>query len=94
MILTSFPGALVSAVNLAGSFTPVVDGPNGFLPGLPSELFAAGNYANVDFIGGHCTNDGRTFVNGLPSDFVSDSDIIQRTLARWDVHMVLNFVTS
>ena len=81
-------------MNLAGSFTPVVDGPHGFLPGLPSELFAAGNYANVDFIGGHCTNDGRTFVNGLPSDFVSDSDIIQRTLARWDVHMVLNFVTS
>ncbi|KIP02556.1 hypothetical protein PHLGIDRAFT_44347, partial [Phlebiopsis gigantea 11061_1 CR5-6] len=71
-------GAIVSAVNQAnlGRVAPVVDGK--FLPDLPSVLIEQGKFAAVDFVGGHCTNDGRTFVGGSPSDFVTDDDITTR----------------
>ena len=76
-------GAISSAINRAGPFSPVVDGPNGFFPALPGTLFASGNFSTVEFIGGHCTNDGRTFVGGDPSDFVTDADVIERVFARF-----------
>ncbi|OCB89735.1 alpha/beta-hydrolase [Sanghuangporus baumii] len=83
-------GALVAAINGAGStpavqafFAPVIDGPDGILPQLPSDLIAAGKFHAVDFVGGHCTNDGRTFVGGTPDDFKTDADIVSRVFQRF-----------
>ncbi|KII84560.1 hypothetical protein PLICRDRAFT_352904 [Plicaturopsis crispa FD-325 SS-3] len=76
-------GAIVSAINhvAAGALSPVVDGV--FLPALPSRLIASGNFTPADFIGGHCTNDGRTFVGGTPEQFVTDDDVAVRVFGRW-----------
>ena len=81
-------GAIVSAINHAneGRVAPVVDG--SFLPDLPSVLIEQGRFAAVDFIGGHCTNDGRTFVGGPPSAFVTDEDITNLVFSRWGNHVV------
>ncbi|THH05598.1 hypothetical protein EW145_g4680 [Phellinidium pouzarii] len=76
-------GAIVAAVNQPqpGPMAPVVDGPTGILPALPGALITAGNFTTIDFVGGHCTNDGRTFVGGTPDEFVTDADIVQRVFA-------------
>ncbi|KAJ7637392.1 Alpha/Beta hydrolase protein [Mycena polygramma] len=78
-------GAIVSAINRVqnGAFSPVIDGPGGFLPDLPSRLITAGKINNVDFIGGHCTGDGNTFAGGSPGDFQTDDDIRRIVFARW-----------
>ncbi|KAG6884628.1 hypothetical protein C0993_009433 [Termitomyces sp. T159_Od127] len=78
-------GALVSAVNRVpnGAFAPVIDGPNGFLPDLPSRLIARGNFSAIDYVGGHCTGDGKTFASGEPSSFVTDEDIRRIVFSRW-----------
>ncbi|KAH0582593.1 hypothetical protein H2248_010522 [Termitomyces sp. 'cryptogamus'] len=78
-------GALVSAVNRVpnGAFAPLIDGPGGFLPDLPSRLIAGGNFSAVDYIGGHCTGDGKTFASGKPSSFVTDDDIRRLVFSRW-----------
>ncbi|EPQ58489.1 alpha/beta-hydrolase, partial [Gloeophyllum trabeum ATCC 11539] len=76
-------GAIVAAVNhvQTGRVAPVVDG--SFIPELPSRLVASGNFTPVEFIGGHCSNDGRTFVGGTPSQFVTDADLARLVFARW-----------
>ncbi|KAG7448386.1 alpha/beta-hydrolase [Guyanagaster necrorhizus] len=81
-------GAIVSAINRIpvtqpSQFAPVIEGPTGFLPGLPSRLIESGNFSTVEFIGGHCTNDGRTFAGGPPEDFVTDADIKRLVFSRW-----------
>ncbi|KDQ22436.1 hypothetical protein PLEOSDRAFT_1051283 [Pleurotus ostreatus PC15] len=75
-------GAIVSAIN-HNTVIPVIDGPGGFLPDLPSRLIASGKFSNVEFIGGHCTNDGRTFVGGTPEQFNTEDDIRRLLFARW-----------
>ncbi|KAF9021626.1 alpha/beta-hydrolase [Hymenopellis radicata] len=42
-----------------------------------------GNYTPVDFIGGHCSGDGNTFVGGSPDEFVTDDDIKRIVFGRW-----------
>ncbi|KIJ63786.1 hypothetical protein HYDPIDRAFT_155304 [Hydnomerulius pinastri MD-312] len=76
-------GAIVSAVNHVptGMVSPVIDGK--FLPDYPSRLIASGNFSTVDFIGGHCTNDGRTFVGGSPTSFTTDEDVATIPFKRW-----------
>ena len=83
-------GAIVSAINqvVPGKASPIVDGPSGILPKLPATLISEGLFAPVDFIGGHCTNDGRTFVGGSPQDFVTDEDVTERVFSRWGEHIV------
>lgn len=83
-------GAIVSAINkvVPGKAAPVVDGPSGILPQLPATLIANGSFAKVDFVGGHCTNDGRTFVGGQPDQFVTDADVAERVFSRWGTHIV------
>ncbi|KZT28612.1 alpha/beta-hydrolase [Neolentinus lepideus HHB14362 ss-1] len=78
-------GAIVAAINHVplGRVAPVVDGPSGFMPELPSRLVGSGNFTPVEFIGGHCTNDGRTFVGGTPSEFETDEDVARLVFARW-----------
>jgi carboxylesterase type B len=46
-----------------------------FMPALPSQLFREGRFTPVEYMGGHCTNDGRSFNGGSPDDFHSDADI-------------------
>ena len=43
-------GALVSVVYSVGSFTPVIDGPIGCLPGFTFLLAAQGLCSKVDFM--------------------------------------------
>ena len=90
-----YEGALVAAINGAGStpalqgfFAPVIDGPEGILPDLPSALITSGNFHAVDFVGGHCTNDGRTFVGGTPDDFKTDADIVDRVFGKFGGRVV------
>lgn len=67
---------------------PVVDGPSGILPELPNTLITSGKFSSVDFIGGHCTTEGRTFVGGRPQDFVTDADVARLVFKRWGTHIV------
>jgi hypothetical protein len=78
-------GAIVSAINRVpnGAFAPVIEGPSGFLPDLPSRLITAGKINNVEFVGGHCTGDGKSFAGGSPDNFQTDDDIRQRVFSRW-----------
>ncbi|KAJ6613126.1 Alpha/Beta hydrolase protein [Mycena sp. CBHHK59/15] len=78
-------GAIVSAINRVpnGAFAPVIEGPSGFLPDLPSRLIASGKFHNVEFTGGHCTGDGKTFAGGKPADFQTDDDIRRIVFSRW-----------
>ena len=71
---------------------PVVDG--SFLPDLPSVLIAQGRIAAVEFTGGHCTNDGRTFVGGTPTDFVTDADVVSRVFGRFGNLVVSTALTA
>ncbi|KAJ7917815.1 hypothetical protein B0H13DRAFT_2322025 [Mycena leptocephala] len=77
-------GAIVSAINRVpnGTFAPVIEGPNGFLPDLPSRLITAGKINNAEFVGGHCTGDGKSFAGGSPDNFQTDDDIRQRVFSR------------
>ena len=81
--------------NPSYQFSPVIEGPTGFLPGLPSRLIESGNFSTVEFIGGHCANDGRTFAGGAPEDFVTDSDIERLVFSRWPavVCYLLSFIS-
>ncbi|KAJ7121404.1 alpha/beta-hydrolase [Mycena epipterygia] len=78
-------GAIVSAINRIpnGAFAPVIEGPTGFLPDLPSRLITEGKINNVEFVGGHCTGDGKTFAGGSPDDFQTDDDIRRIVFSRW-----------
>ncbi|KAH9477586.1 Lipase 1 [Psilocybe cubensis] len=77
-------GAIVSAINrLPNDLSPVIDGDNGFLPDLPSHLINAGKFSTVEFLGGHCTGDGATFVGGTPDQFKTDDDIRNILFARY-----------
>ncbi|KAJ4495367.1 Alpha/Beta hydrolase protein [Lentinula lateritia] len=79
-------GAIVGAINSipAGKFAPVVEGPGGFMPDLPSRLIHSGNFSTVEsVIAGHCTGDGKTFAGGSPDQFVTDEDIKDIVFSRW-----------
>ncbi|GLB43419.1 putative type-B carboxylesterase lipase family protein [Lyophyllum shimeji] len=78
-------GALVSAVNRVpnGAFALVIEGLSGFLPDLPSRLVAAGKFSQVDFVGGHCTGDGKSFTAGKPQDVNTEDDLRKAVFSRW-----------
>ena len=40
-------------------FAPVIDGPEGLIPDLPSKLYAEGRFAPIPFIAGTNLDDGR-----------------------------------
>jgi hypothetical protein len=41
-----------------GQWAPVLDGPEGFLPDLPSRLYEEGRFANIPFIAGTQLDEG------------------------------------
>ncbi|CAE6527139.1 unnamed protein product [Rhizoctonia solani] len=62
---------------------PTIDGPNGFLPDLPSRLIAQGKFhPGIDLIAGHMTNDGRNFA-GNPNNVKTDANIVTAILNRY-----------
>uniref|UniRef100_A0A0W0G2Y9 Carboxylic ester hydrolase n=1 Tax=Moniliophthora roreri TaxID=221103 RepID=A0A0W0G2Y9_MONRR len=78
-------GAIVSAINRTpnGEIAPVVEGSGGFLPDLPSRLIMAGNFSVVEYMGGHCTGDGKTFAGGSPDQFQTEEDVKRIVFLRW-----------
>ncbi|EJD05094.1 alpha/beta-hydrolase [Fomitiporia mediterranea MF3/22] len=82
-------GSLVAATNAValGGLAPVVDGSSGILPQLPNRLITSGDFSLVDFMGGHCSTEGRTFVGGPPQDFNTDADIARLVFERWGTHV-------
>ncbi|KAI0742346.1 esterase 1 [Daedaleopsis nitida] len=55
-------------------FTPVIDGPGGVIPDLPSKLLAAGKFAKIPFIAGTVLDDGSIFT---PETISTDEQIIE-----------------
>ncbi|GJJ10349.1 hypothetical protein Clacol_004575 [Clathrus columnatus] len=78
-------GSLISALNTVapGQFGPIVSGPGTILPELPAALIREGKFALVDYVGGHCSNDGRTFTNGTPTTLLTEAQLIAAVLDRW-----------
>lgn len=50
-------------------FVPVVDGPGGLLPDIPSNLLATGNFSKIPFIAGTVLDEGTDFI---PRNIASD----------------------
>lgn len=76
-------GALTAAINAIEEnvFMPTID--DDFLPDLPSTLIASGNFSAIDFVGGHCADDGSIFVGGTPDQFVTDQDVMDIVFVKW-----------
>ncbi|KAK7051297.1 hypothetical protein VNI00_004797 [Paramarasmius palmivorus] len=48
--------------NGIGQWAPVLDGPDGFLPDLPSRLYEQGSFARIPFIAGTQLDEGTSFI--------------------------------
>ena len=53
-------------------FVPVIDGPDGLLPDLPSKLLAAGKFSKIPFMAGTVLDEGTDFV---PTQISSDAQL-------------------
>ncbi|KAL5489735.1 hypothetical protein ACEPAI_4567 [Sanghuangporus weigelae] len=60
---------IINATNYVNSyiqaefpFAPVIDGPGGVIPDLPSKLYAQGRFARTPFITGTCLDEGTLFI--------------------------------
>lgn len=62
---------------------PTIDGPQGFLPDLPSKMITQGRFSQgLDVIAGHVTNDGQNFA-GNPANLNSDADVVATIVKRY-----------
>ncbi|KAK7024892.1 carboxylic ester hydrolase [Favolaschia claudopus] len=52
-----------AVANTVVGWTPVIDGPGGFIPELPSELMARGHFSRIPFISGTNLDEGTLFVD-------------------------------
>ncbi|KAI0742345.1 extracellular triacylglycerol lipase precursor [Daedaleopsis nitida] len=55
-------------------YVPVIDGPDGIIPDLPSKLFAAGNFSNIPFIAGTVLDEGTDFI---PESITTEEQAVQ-----------------
>ncbi|KAI1795283.1 extracellular triacylglycerol lipase precursor [Ganoderma leucocontextum] len=55
-------------------FVPVIDGPNGLLPDLPSKLLAAGHFSKIPFMAGTVLDEGTDFV---PVQISTDEQLVE-----------------
>lgn len=57
--LTRLAESIITGINAIGNgdIGPVVDGT--FLPDFPSHLITSGRFSVVEYMGGHCTHDGK-----------------------------------
>ncbi|KAI0787601.1 extracellular triacylglycerol lipase precursor [Fomes fomentarius] len=58
-------------------FVPVLDGPDGIVPDLPSKLLAAGKFSKLPFIAGTNLDEGTFFT---PEDIATEEDLKQLLL--------------
>ncbi|OBZ70762.1 Lipase 2 [Grifola frondosa] len=70
---------LLTAYTIAASespeefpFVPVIDGPGGIVPDLPSNLLATGHFSRIPFIAGTNLDEGTSFV---PTDVATDEEV-------------------
>ncbi|KIJ35249.1 hypothetical protein M422DRAFT_262418 [Sphaerobolus stellatus SS14] len=77
--------SLIQADNIVppGKFSPTVSGPGTILPDSPANLIRKGKFAFVEYIAGHCTNDGTTFTSGTPATVLTTADFVANLLDRW-----------
>ncbi|PVF95225.1 alpha/beta-hydrolase [Serendipita vermifera] len=62
---------------------PTIDGPDGFIPDLPSRLISQKKFSRgLDVIAGHTSNDGQNWA-GNPANLNSDADIVTTILKRY-----------
>ncbi|CAE6520330.1 unnamed protein product, partial [Rhizoctonia solani] len=76
---------LINSINNVRTnfLAPTIDGPNGFLPDLPSRLIAQGKFRRgIDLVAGHMTNDGRNFA-GNPKNVITEANIVTAILNRY-----------
>ncbi|KAL5511073.1 hypothetical protein ACEPAH_4288 [Sanghuangporus vaninii] len=66
------------------AFSPVIDGPGGIIPALPSELHAEGRFPHIPFITGTNLDEGTTFAPStisateqIPDLFYADSESLK-----------------
>ncbi|KAJ7314434.1 extracellular triacylglycerol lipase precursor [Mycena albidolilacea] len=59
-IVTAHAAAVATTVV---GWTPVIDGPGGFIPDLPSKLVAEGHFSRIPFISGTNLDEGTLFVD-------------------------------
>ncbi|RDX48924.1 extracellular triacylglycerol lipase precursor [Lentinus brumalis] len=55
-------------------FVPVLDGPDGLVPDLPSKLLAAGKFSKIPFIAGTVLDEGTDFT---PTSISTDEQVIE-----------------
>ncbi|RDX48969.1 extracellular triacylglycerol lipase precursor [Lentinus brumalis] len=55
-------------------FVPVLDGPDGLVPDLPSKLLAAGKFSKIPFIAGTVLDEGTDFT---PNSISTDEQVIE-----------------
>ena len=55
-------------------FVPVIDGPDGLLPDLPSKLLAAGHFSKIPFMAGTVLDEGTAFV---PEQITTDEQLVE-----------------
>ncbi|KAF9265956.1 alpha/beta-hydrolase [Marasmius fiardii PR-910] len=53
----------VAAANEQFPWVPTLDGPNGLIPDLPSQMFARGQFSRIPFISGNNLDEGKTTMN-------------------------------
>ncbi|KAL1744407.1 Alpha/Beta hydrolase protein [Schizophyllum fasciatum] len=56
-------------------FGPVLDGPGGVIPDLPSRLYARGNFAKLPTISGTVLDEGTLFIPELDASFTTENII-------------------
>ncbi|KAJ7474290.1 esterase 1 [Mycena latifolia] len=86
------PSALVDAIGIATGraneqfpWVPTIDGPGGVIPGLPSKLLQAGQFAHLPFIAGDVLDEGTAFV---PTSTDSTKTITSGLLSNYSVSAV------
>ncbi|KAL1702610.1 Alpha/Beta hydrolase protein [Schizophyllum commune] len=53
-------------------FAPVIDGPGGVVPDMPSTLYAKGEFAKIPTISGNVLDEGTFFIPELDANFTTD----------------------
>ena len=62
-------------------FVPVLDGPNGLIPDMPSKLLSAGHFSKIPFIAGTVLDEGTEFV---PQTISSDTQLVEYLIEAGD----------
>ena len=62
-------------------FVPVLDGPNGLIPDMPSKLLSAGHFSKIPFIAGAVLDEGTEYV---PQTISNDTQLVEYLIEAGD----------